>query len=63
MAMQQAEKQRAEHAQRLAQLENERIERAKAERARQVAELERRAKAQQQKDEPKREQDNGPRPF
>ena len=63
MAMQQAEKQRAEHAQRLAQLENERVEREQAERARQVAELERRTKAQQQKDEPKRERDNSPRPF
>lgn len=63
MAMQQAEKQRAEHAKRLAQLENERIEREQAERARQLAEQERRAKAQQQKDEPKRERDNSPRPF
>lgn len=63
MAMQQAEKQRAEHAKRLAQLENERIEREQAERARQLAEQERRTKAQQQKDEPKRERDNSPRPF
>ena len=63
MAMQQAEKQQAEHNKRLAQLENERIEREQAERARQLAEQERRAKAQQQKDEPKRERDNSPRPF
>ena len=54
MAMQKAEKERAEHAKRLAQLESERIEREQAERL---------AKAQQQKDEPKRERDNSPRPF
>lgn len=48
---------------RLAQLENERVEREQAERARQLAEQERLTKAQQQKDEPKRERDNSPRPF
>ena len=63
MAMQQAEKQQAEHNKRLAQLENERVEREQAERARQLAEQERLTKAQQQKDEPKRERDNSPRPF
>lgn len=61
MAMQQAEKQRAEHAQRLAQLENERVEREQAERATTCRAG--KTKAQQQKDESKREWIIAPVPF